>query len=91
MWCRLQARNGQAAELCACLGLGLAGTQLRADQVGEWIAQIGVAELAQAVVSEHWGVWKGLAPRALQLVREGAAIALVLIALASSLRVMWLS
>jgi hypothetical protein len=59
--------------------------------VGEWIAQIGAAEFAQAVVSEHWGVWKGLAPRALQLVREVAAIALVLIALASSLRVMWLS
>ena len=59
--------------------------------MGEWIAQIGVAELAQAVVSEHWGVRKGLTPRALQQVKEGAAIALVLIALASSLRVMWLS
>ena len=59
--------------------------------MGVWIAQIGAAELAQAVVSEHWGARKGLVPRALQLVREGVAPALVLDALASSLRVMWLS
>ena len=64
---------------------------MRADQVGEWCAQIGAAELAQAVVSEHWGVRKGPAPRELQLVREVVARELVRNGPTSSLTVMWLS
>ena len=57
--------------------------------MGEWIAQIGVAELALAVVWEHWGTRKGLAPLALQLVREGVTLAPALDVMASSLRVRW--
>ena len=57
--------------------------------MGEWIAQTGVAELALAVVSEHWGARKGPAPLALLLAREGVTLALVRDAMASSLRVMW--
>ena len=58
--------------------------------MGEWIAQIGVAERALVVVWKHWGARKGLAPLALKLVRKGVTLALVLDAMASSLRVMWL-
>ncbi len=65
--------------------------QLIADQVGEWIAQIGADEPAQAVVSEHWGVRKGPARRALQLVREEVARELVRSGPTSSLTGMWLS
>ncbi len=64
---------------------------MRADQVGEWSAQTGAAELAQAVVSEHWGVGKGPAPWALQLVREVVALEQVRNGPTGSRRGTWLS